>query len=482
MSAGPQGAAGLEALEARLRGDLENLDYGAPTWVRSRPGVLDAVVVGGGQSGLGAAFGLMREKVRNILVVDENPAGLEGPWMTYARMITLRTPKRLTAIDFGIGSLTFRAWWEAQHGRAGWDGLDKIPREAWMAYLRWYRQVLGIPVRNQAKVLLIEPLERGLHRLRLSDGGVLVARKVILATGIQGGGEWHTPDFITHHLPATRYAHTSQPIDFEALRGRRIAILGGGASAFDNAQHALSAGVAQAHVFVRRPELPTVNPIRFMEEAGLIGHYARLDDAAKYAVTRSFLIRNQPPTNDTFARAAAFPGFALQVDSPWRAVRLSGEDVVLTTPKGEFAYDFLILSTGTRTDAGLRPELAAVAQAIALWKHRYAPPPGEDHPLIDEHPYLGPGFELQARIAADEARLWGLFAFNYSALPSLGLSAAALSGLKFALPRLVNAVTGQLFLDDRDAILSDFHRYDLPEFVGAAAKLPTPAQGQTSPR
>lgn len=35
-------------------------------------------------------------QVANVLVLDENPEGLEGPWVTYARMWTLRTNKALT--------------------------------------------------------------------------------------------------------------------------------------------------------------------------------------------------------------------------------------------------------------------------------------------------------------------------------------------------------------------------------------------------
>ena len=111
-------------------------------------------------------------------------------------------------------------------------------------------------------------------------------------------------------------------------------------------------------------------------------------------------------------------------------------------------------------------ELAAVAGDIALWKDRYQAPPGEALPAIGDHPYLGSGFEFQGRTPEGAARLKGLFAFNYSALVSLGLSAAALSGLKFSLPKLVTAVTGQLFMDDRAAILADFFAYDQPEFVG----------------
>lgn len=35
-------------------------------------------------------------QVTNVCVLDENPEGLEGPWVTYARMWTLRTNKSLT--------------------------------------------------------------------------------------------------------------------------------------------------------------------------------------------------------------------------------------------------------------------------------------------------------------------------------------------------------------------------------------------------
>ena len=461
----PIPAGGLPALEAAVHRDLDLLDYASPSWVRSRPGVLDVVIVGGGQSGLGAAFGLMLQKVRNLLVLDENPAGYEGPWDTYARMITLRTPKSLTPIDHGIPNLTFRAYWEAQHGAAGWDALDKIPRGDWMAYLRWYRQVLAIPVRNGAKVTGVAPLG-DVHQLTLETGETLLARKVVLATGIQGGGEWHAPAFITQALAPTRWAHTSQAIDFRALAGKRIAVLGGGASAFDNAQHALGLGAAQVHVFIRRHALPQVNPIRYMEAAGFSRHFAGYDDATKYAVIDSFLARNQPPTNDTFARAAAYPGFALHVGSPWLEVRETGDAVAVTTPKGVFEYDFLVLSTGLKTDTSLRPELAPVAADIALWRDRFTPAAHAANALIDDHPYLGPGFEFQGRSPEAAARLYGLFCFNYSALASHGLSAAALSGMRFALPRLVAAVASQLFHDDAAASLDAFYAFAEPEFVG----------------
>jgi hypothetical protein len=143
-----------------------------------------------------------------------------------------------------------------------------------------------------------------------------------------------------------------------------------------------------------------------------------------------------------------------------------GEGARVTTPAGTFDFDFLVLSTGLLSDPGLRPELRGLADHIARWADRYTPPPGAAHPLIDAHPYLGPAFELLPRRPEDAAMLHGLFAFNYSALASIGLSAAALSGLKHALPRLARGVADQLFLDDAGTLVDAFIAYDEPEFAG----------------
>jgi cation diffusion facilitator CzcD-associated flavoprotein CzcO len=426
--------------------------------------------VGGGQSGLSAAFGLLRERISNILIIDENSDGLEGPWETYARMVTLRTPKHLTSIDLGIPSLTFRSWWEAQKGPEAWAAVDKIPRGEWMNYLRWYRRILKLPVINEVRLLLIEPGGDGIFRLRIEGAGApsghLLARKVVLATGIQGGGEWHVPRVIADNLPEHLYAHTSKDIDVAALRGKRVAILGGGASAFDNANFILSGGVAEAHVFVRREQLPSVNPIRQMEVSGMIERFHALPDADKYGVISHFFKYNQPPTNDTFARAAAWPGFQLHLGSPWLSVAASGEEAVVTTPQGEFSFDFLIVSTGLLSDPALRPELQQLERHIARWSDRYKAPEGTANPLLDAHPYLSQGFALQSRDEAGRKLLHGLFVFNYSALASCGLSASAISGIRNAIPKLVGGVADQLFMDDREQILQAYYDYNEIEFTG----------------
>jgi FAD-dependent urate hydroxylase len=351
-----------------------------------------------------------------------------------------------------------------------------------MNYLRWFRNVLDLPVQNGVKLLKIIPSDDGIFRLVLrhiddnalevqgDNRSTILARKVVLATGIQGGGQWHTPLEISRSLPRNLYAHTSEPIDFERLRGKSIGILGGGASAFDNANYALSEGVSQVHVFVRRPELPRINPIRQMEHSGLIEHYSALSDAEKYRTMAHFFKFNQPPTNDTFSRAAAWPGFFVHTGSPWSSIAEVNGRIHLTTPKQGFEFDFVILSTGLISDPRLRPELSEVVDDIALWSDIYEPPADLKNSMLDAHPYLNETFGFTPRTPEAANRLHGLFVFNYSTLLSLGLSASALSGIRYAIPKLVSGIGDQLFLDDRNSLLDAYFNYDEEEFV---IELPT---------
>src|SRR6201997_5101607 len=153
--------AGLGELERRARFEMDCLGSPSRPWTigRNRNGVpvQDVIIVGGGQSGISIAFRLLRERVTNVRVLDRNPAGAEGPWVTFARMQTLRTPKVVTGPDLGIPSLSPRAWWEARFGECSWEGLSKIPRETWQAYLLWVRKTVSIDVSNETEVTDIEP-------------------------------------------------------------------------------------------------------------------------------------------------------------------------------------------------------------------------------------------------------------------------------------------------------------------------------------
>jgi FAD-dependent urate hydroxylase len=463
----------LARLAQRVQKDLELLNYPQRAWLeprRARAGtpIHDVIIVGAGQGGLALAFGLMREKVNNLLIVDQNPLDRAGPWLNFARMRTLRTPKYLTGPDLGIPNLTPRAWYEAQHGDGSWEALDLLPKESWAAYLAWYRQTLELPVRADTRVgaLFYDEAEQA-WQVPCSGGSgeeLLHARRVVLATGIEGSGAWHVPRMISDALPEERYAHTRWDIDFERLRGKRVAVLGAGASAFDNAATALEGGAREVRLFFRRKRLVNVNAYRWAEFVGFLKHTGELPDADKWRFILQILRMGQLPPRDTLRRAAEHPGFHLHPGSAWKSLRFAGDTIVIETESGHFETDFVIVGTGFITNLGLRPELERIERQIARWADRYTPPESERNEDLMRHPYLGPHFEFTERTPGEAPYLAYLYNYTFGGLLSLGFGGGSISGMKYSNPRLVAGITGSLFLQDRQRHFETLRDFAEQEF------------------
>lgn len=460
----------LAELEGKVRHELDLTHYPRRDWVHQRhtrehAPIFNVAIVGAGQGGLATAFALQREHVGGVIVVDENPPGQEGPWRTFARMVTLRTPKHLTGPDLGLPSLTFRAWYEAQFGAPAYQELGLIPKEVWADYLLWLRQVLALPVQNNTRVDAVTwDAANNCWYLGLANGGPLYARKVVLATGIDGSGSWQKPEMV-RALPAHRCAHTRDPIDFAALKGKRIGILGAGASAFDNAIVALEYGAASVDLFFRRAQLPHVNPYRWAEFTGFLKHHADLGDAARWRFILQILRMGQLPPRDTFVRATAHPLFRMHPESPWLRAEETEAGVNVLTAKGEDVFDFLILGSGFVTNLAMRPELRHVVGDIALWRDRYTPPMSEHHDDLARHPYLGPHFEFQEKVPGAAPYVQSIFNYTFGALLSMGFSGGSISGLKYSVQRLTHGITKQLYEDEAGRHFENLCAFDAPEFT-----------------
>ena len=305
----------LGKLERQARDDLATLAYPGRDWVEpvthsSGQHVYDVVVVGAGQSGIACGFALARDGVSNVLLIDRNAEGSEGVWDTFARMETLRTPKMLVGVEGGFASLSARRWYEATYGREAWAAIDRVGRQDWMRYLRWLRGMCNLAIENETALESIEP-DGEVFALRLASAGgrrTVLARYVVLATGYDGGGEWRIPAHIETAVPPERCFHSNGPVDFDRMRGKRVGILGHGASAFDNACAALAAGAGTVDLCFRRPALPTANPHRWIEFGGFLKHFPDLDDATRWKVEPPFQIRRPaagPAQFPTSARIGA---------------------------------------------------------------------------------------------------------------------------------------------------------------------------------
>ena len=461
----------LKALEAQVARDIALTAHPRTDWMVPRPHggkpALDVLIVGAGQSGLATAFALIRERVRNILVIDRAPEGKEGPWVTFARMPTLRSPKEQTGPDLDVPSLTFQAWYEAQHGAQAFADLHLIPARDWHDYLVWYRGVLDLPVRNGVAATAIAPgkLDDGGRCLlvTLSSGEVLAARKLVLATGQDGTGEWWMPDFV-RALPPDRRAHTCQlDIDFERLRGKTVAVLGAGASAMDNAATALDHGAAEVHVFCRRAEPSTVQRYRWLTFAGFMRHIGDMPDEWRWRMVGNIIRAREGFPADTYARVMAFPNFFMHVGRPWTDARMDGERIHLETPRGPFQTDFAICGTGIRQDVALRPELAAFADKIALWRDRYTPPPDEEDPRLGAYPYLGPDYAFVEKTPGEAPWLADIHLFGIGSTLSFGPSGSSINAMTIAVPRLVAGVTRGLFAGDLERHWRSLATYDVKQ-------------------
>lgn len=466
----PAGHPGLAALAQEARRQLELLSYPRHPWVPEKgEGVLDVAIIGAGQTGLVTAFGLLRERVQRVRVFDAAPAGGAGVWTTFARMKTLRTPKHVTGPDLGIPALTPRAFFTARDGAEAWDALNKIGRVDWQRYLDWLEATLELPVTHGHRLIRIghtgtgEPLE--LTFLTGSGETMVRARKLVLATGMDGMGGWAIPAPFDQ-LPAARVSHTSGHVDFGALAGRRVLVVGAGASAFDNLATALEAGATQGTMLVRRAKMPRVNPFRWMEQSGFLGQLYAMPDAFRWRFMQHIFALNQPPPQESWNRVASDPRFDLHMASPVLAVREENDEVVVTTPRGEHRTDHVITGTGTAFDLALRPELAPFARHVLLWRDVYTPPEGQEFPVLGACPYLRDDFSMRENAPGAAPFLTHIHMINYGSTASMGLSGATISGMKYGTLRLVDGICRRLWLEDAEAHLDSLLTYAEPELTG----------------
>lgn len=466
------GPRSLAELEARFARDLDLLTIPpAKEWLEPRVHpewgpVLDVAIVGAGMGGLSAAFALKRLGVRSLRIFDRSPAGFEGPWATYARMEVLRSPPELTGPALGLASLTFRAWFEAQFGRAAWDKVHRIPRLQWMDYLRWYRRMIDVPVDNETELLdLSGDKDTVLLTLRSASGTRrLAARRLVLANGRDGLGGPYVPEMF-RALDRRHVAHSSDDIDFAALRGKTVAVIGAGASAVDNAAEALEAGASRVAMLVRRPDVPRINKGMGIGSPGMWAGFNRLTLAQRWSIVQYIDDQAIPPPRDSMLRCSRHKNFSIIARCAPRAVSIRDGRVLLDTTRGLLAFDYLILATGFTVDWNRRPELALLAPHILLWRDRFAPDGRGDYAQA-EQPFLGPDLEFLERAPGAAPWVTRVHCFTFPAFMSHGPITGDIPAISVGAERIANGVAGALFAEDYDQTWRRMLAWDTPELRG----------------
>ncbi|WP_421995307.1 NAD(P)-binding domain-containing protein [Roseococcus sp.] len=473
--------AGLAALETRIRRDLELLTLPASNWVpplqRDGVAVRDVVVVGAGMAGIAAAGSLIMKGIGNIAVLDANAPGQEGPWCTIARMDTLRSPKTLPGPCLGIPSLTFRAWYEASFGNEAWESLYKIFNRTWQDYLSWLQRVLALPVTHGARVTRVAPAE-GLLRLTVEQAGgsrEILARRVVMATGRGGAGGLDLPRFVDPALFPDLAGMALGPIDFEPLQGRSIGIVGGGASAWDNAAVALERGAARVDMYVRRAVLPQINKGRGSAGAGFAMGWDSLSVEERWKLAAYMYDSQAPVPHETVHRALRQPEFHIHLGTPTQSARREGDQVVLRLGADgarEERHDFLIVGTGFSVNLDRVAELADFAPHAARWQDVYTPPEELRRPDIAACPFVGAGFELLPRDASAPPELGLIHLMNYGSNATHGNVASDIPAIVTAGEKVSVAILRHLFQATFPVLMRDLEAFDEPELLGTPFYVP----------
>src|SRR5262249_56117247 len=99
-----------------------------------------------------------------------------------------------------------------------------------------------------------------------------------------------------------RVVPSADRIAFASLRGKKVGVLGAGASAFDNAGTALEAGAAEVMLFARRPFLPRVNKPKWASFPGCHHGLFALDDPVRWQFLIAMTSPQAPPPHHSVLR------------------------------------------------------------------------------------------------------------------------------------------------------------------------------------
>jgi lysine/ornithine N-monooxygenase len=202
---------------------------------------LELAVIGAGPHGLSAATHLRRAGVRAH--VFGSPMGF---WKSMPEGMMLRSNMSATNIVEPVGPHSLASFTAA----TGTPIAQPVPLADFVAYGSWVQRTAVPDVDERA----VTNLERagGAFALELDDGARVSARRVVIACGIAPFER--IPDGFGH-LPRERVSHTAEHRDLGVFAGKRVAVLGGGQSAFECAVLMHERGAADVEVLVRKPSV-----------------------------------------------------------------------------------------------------------------------------------------------------------------------------------------------------------------------------------
>ncbi|MEC4571055.1 flavin-containing monooxygenase [Streptomyces virginiae] len=302
---------------------------------------VEAVVIGGGQSGLAAAHALVKQGVAPVVLEASDRAA--GSWPRYYDSLTLFSPARFSSLP----------------GLAFGGNPERYPhRDEVVAYLDRYAARLDADVRTGRRVVRVEAHSAG-FRVDLECGERISAGVVVAASG-SFGRPYH-PALAGQEAFTGQMLHVADYRDPAEFAGQRVVVVGAGNSAVQ---------VAAELSRVSRTTLATRAPVKFARQR-LLGRdlHFWLTRTGLDAAPLGRLLRTppaQPVLDDGRYRAALAAGL---LDRRPMFASLNGGKVVWPDGSSE-AVDSIILATGYRPHLPYLADLGGALNASGRPWHR----------------------------------------------------------------------------------------------------------------
>jgi lysine/ornithine N-monooxygenase len=301
---------------------------------------LEMAVIGAGPHGLSAAVHLRRRGI--AAQVFGQPMSF---WRSMPKGMRLRSNLSATNMIEPSGPYSLHSYMTEIGEQFG----HPVSLRRFVDYGSWVQRK-AVPDVDTRMVNKVARNGQG-FTLELADGERVTARRVVVACGIAAFE--NTPSGFDH-LPGELVSHTGHHADLARFAGKRVAVVGGGQSAFESAVLMNERG-AEVEVVARQPEITWLrswSPIHFM---GRLGHivYAPTDVGplwySRLVATPAVFTRLPRETQDKIAYRSIRPACSYFVKVRVDGLRLTtGTQVSHAEPAGEGLE--LTLSDGTKRE------------------------------------------------------------------------------------------------------------------------------------
>jgi cation diffusion facilitator CzcD-associated flavoprotein CzcO len=295
--------------------------------------------------------------------------------------------------------------------------------------------------------------------LKFEEGEVRYTKKLVLATGRGGFGGNSIPAII-ETLPKEICAHTSENIDFDSLKGKRVLIYGFGASALDAAAECLEKEAVSVTILTRRKKLPCVNKFARTVYPGFSNGYPLLSDDDKIAIMSNVERSGSPPPFESLDRVKKFSNFEVLTGFEIQSVKVENEIIYLGNDKTTLEADYIIAATGFNIDGSKEPILKGIFDHLMLWRDKHST---ISHAL-GAYPYLGCHYHFLEKRSGEAPFLKNIYCFNYAAKLSHGLTSSDIPDISIGAERLSKGIVSDFFIQNSKFYVDKVVRDDIKEY------------------